>query len=76
MLCLQNVDRLGDASSLEPLPSLPRYLRRDVAPKESRGFAVPLAERALAVYDQASVEGWGGKDCIELPAFWSSHNKA
>lgn len=34
-------------------------------------FQPPLAERTLAVYDQASGEAWGGRDCIELPAYWS-----
>ncbi len=51
-------------------------LRTMVAEAKSRGFALPLAERTLAVYDQASAEGWGDKDCTELPAFWSSHHKA
>jgi hypothetical protein len=41
-----------------------------------RGFALPLAERTLAVYDQASAKGAGAKDCTELPAFWSSHHNA
>lgn len=51
-------------------------LRTMVAEAKSRGFALPVAERTLAVYDQASAEGWGNKDCTELPAFWSSHHKA
>jgi 3-hydroxyisobutyrate dehydrogenase len=55
--------------------SIRKDLRTMVAEANSRGFALPLAERTLAVYDQASQEGWGGKDCTELPAFWSSHHK-
>ena len=55
--------------------SIRKDLRTMVAEAKSRGFALPLAERTLAVYDQASSEGWGGKDCTELPAFWSSHHK-
>ena len=56
--------------------SIRKDLRTMVAEAKSRGFALPLAERTLAVYDQASAEGWGGKDCTELPAFWSNHNNA
>jgi 3-hydroxyisobutyrate dehydrogenase len=56
--------------------SIRKDLRTMVAEAESRGFALPLAERTLAVYDQASSEGWGAKDCTELPAFWSSRHKA
>jgi 3-hydroxyisobutyrate dehydrogenase len=56
--------------------SIRKDLRSMVAEAESRGFALPLAERTLAVYDQASAAGWGGKDCTELPAFWSSHHQA
>jgi 3-hydroxyisobutyrate dehydrogenase len=44
-----------------------------VAEADRLGFALPLAEKTLAIYDQASQEGWGRKDCTELPAFWSSH---
>ena len=47
-----------------------------VAEARTLGFSLPLAEKTLAVYDQASQEGWGSKDCTELPAFWSSHHKA
>ena len=56
--------------------SIRKDLRTMVAEAESRGFALPLAERTLAVYDQASAEGWGSKDCTQLPAFWSSHHEA
>jgi 3-hydroxyisobutyrate dehydrogenase len=55
--------------------SIRKDLRTMVAEAKSRGFALPLAERTLAVYDQASTEGWGARDCTELPAFWSSHHK-
>jgi 3-hydroxyisobutyrate dehydrogenase len=56
--------------------SIRKDLRTMVAEAKSRGFALPLAERTLAVYDQASAEGWGSKDCTQLPAFWSSHHEA
>ena len=53
--------------------SIRKDLRTMVAEAKSRGFGLPLAERTLDVYDKASQDGWGGKDCTELPAFWSSH---
>lgn len=46
-------------------------LRTMVAEARARGLNLPLAERTLAVYDKASSEGWGGRDCTELPAYWS-----
>ena len=49
-------------------------LRTMVAEAHTRGFALPLAERTLAVYDQASREGWGGRDCTQLPAYWADRN--
>lgn len=54
--------------------SMRKDLRTMVAEAKSRGFDLPVAERTLAVYDQASREGWGGRDCVELPAFWSGHH--
>lgn len=56
--------------------SIRKDFRTMVAEARTLGFSLPLAEKTLAVYDQASQEGWGGKDCTELPAFWSSHHKA
>ncbi len=46
--------------------------RTMVAEAKALGFGLPIAEQALAVFDQASKAGWGGKDCTEIPAFWSS----
>jgi 3-hydroxyisobutyrate dehydrogenase len=50
--------------------------RTMVAEAKSLGFGLPLAEQALSLFDQASREGWGGKDCTEIPAFWSSGHSA
>jgi 3-hydroxyisobutyrate dehydrogenase len=52
--------------------SMRKDLRTMVAEARSRGFGLPLAEKTLAVFDQASREGWGNRDCVELPAFWSA----
>jgi 3-hydroxyisobutyrate dehydrogenase len=72
-LALQSKD---PGSATFDCDSIRKDLRTMVAEAKSRGFGLPLAERTLGVYDQASSEGWGPKDCTELPAFWSSHHKA
>ncbi|MBR1221339.1 NAD(P)-dependent oxidoreductase [Bradyrhizobium sp. U87765 SZCCT0131] len=54
--------------------SIRKDFRTMVAEAQALGFDLPLAERTLAVYDQASREGWGGRDCTELPAFWASRH--
>jgi 3-hydroxyisobutyrate dehydrogenase len=56
--------------------SIRKDLRTMIAEGKTLGFALPLAQQTLAVFDQASGEGWGGKDCTELPAFWSSAHRA
>jgi 3-hydroxyisobutyrate dehydrogenase len=72
-LALQSKD---PGSATFDCDSIRKDLRTMVAEAKSRGFGLPLAERTLGVFDQASAEGWGLKDCTELPAFWSSHHKA
>jgi len=47
-------------------------LRTMVAEGKARGYDLPLTERTLAVLDEASDRGWGGRDCCDLPAYWSS----
>ena len=56
--------------------SIRKDLRTMVAEGKDLGITLPVAERTLSIYDQASAEGWGGKDCTELPAYWFSHNEA
>lgn len=51
--------------------SIRKDLRTMIAEARARGYELPVAERALAVYDEASREGWGGRDGVELPAYWS-----
>jgi 3-hydroxyisobutyrate dehydrogenase len=52
--------------------SIRKDLRTMVAEAGALGLTLPLAQQTLAVFDQASAEGWGGRDCTELPAFWST----
>jgi 3-hydroxyisobutyrate dehydrogenase len=69
-LALQSKD---PGSATFDCDSIRKDLRTMVAEAHSLGFGLPLAERTLAVFDEASQEGWGGRDCTELPAFWSRH---
>lgn len=55
--------------------SIRKDLRTMVAEGKTLGFALPLAQQTLGVFDQASKDGWGGKDCTELPAFWSNKHR-
>jgi 3-hydroxyisobutyrate dehydrogenase len=56
--------------------SIRKDLRTMVAEGKALGFALPLAQQTLGVFDQASKDGWGGKDCTELPAFWSDKHRS
>jgi len=71
-LALQSKD---PGSATFDCDSIRKDFRTMVAEAKALGFGLPLAEKTLAIYDQASQEGWGRKDCTELPAFWSSHHK-
>jgi 3-hydroxyisobutyrate dehydrogenase len=48
-------------------------LRTMIAEAKARGATLPLAERTLAIYDDAAREGWGKRDGSWLPAYWPSH---
>jgi 3-hydroxyisobutyrate dehydrogenase len=41
-----------------------------LAEAKSRGAALPLVEKALAIYGEAVNEGWGKRDGAYLPAYW------
>jgi len=50
--------------------SFRKDLRTMVAEGEERGFSLPVAERALSVYDEASEHGWGSRDGTSLAGYW------
>ena len=50
--------------------SIRKDLRTMIAEGKARGIELPLVERTLAIYDEASKSGWGGRDGSSLPAFW------
>jgi 3-hydroxyisobutyrate dehydrogenase len=41
-----------------------------IAEARVRGAGLPLAEKTLAIYDEAAREGWGKRDGASLPAYW------
>lgn len=53
---------------------LRKDLKTMIAEAKVRGTSLPLVECALAIYDQASAEGWGEKDGNALTRYWISRN--
>ena len=54
--------------------SIRKDLATMVAEGKTRGASLPLAERTLAVYDEAAKDGWGKRDGASLPAYWPMHS--
>lgn len=52
------------------IDSIRKDLRTMLAEAEARGADLPLARQTLAIYDDASQAGWGGRDGTYLPSFW------
>jgi len=50
-------------------------IRTMLAEAKSLGVTLPVAERALSVFDDASKAGVGGYDAIKMPAHWLSTQK-
>ena len=54
-------------------------IRKDLATMldeaAARGASLPLAERTLAIFEQASRDGWGKHDGAALPAYWPGRHK-
>lgn len=51
-------------------------IRKDLATMaaegRAKGSSLPLVERTLAIFDEASKDGWGKRDGASLPAYWPS----
>ncbi len=52
------------------IDSVRKDLRTMIEEARTIGCQVPVAERALECFDQASRDGLGDKDCATLPAIW------
>ena len=55
--------------------SIRKDLATMVAEGRTRGASLPLAERTLAVYDEAAKDGWGKRDGASLPAYWPMRSR-
>jgi len=51
-------------------------LRTMIAEAKALGATLPIAERTLAIFDEAAAEGWGGRDGAALPAYWPGKQPA
>ncbi len=56
--------------------ALRKDLRTMIAEANALGTTLPIAQRALEVYDEASKKGWGKRDGNALPRYWSEQAKA
>ena len=52
--------------------SIRKDLRTMIAEARQRSTELPLVERTLAIYDEASRASWGGRDSASLAAYWPS----
>jgi 3-hydroxyisobutyrate dehydrogenase len=56
--------------------SIRKDLRTMIAEGKVLGATLPLAERTLAVFDDAAKDGWGGRDGSALPSYWPKRMKS
>jgi 3-hydroxyisobutyrate dehydrogenase len=57
------------------LASIAKDLRTMLAEGRARGVDLPVVERALSSYEESSQAGWGGRDVVAQPLYWSRRNK-
>ena len=50
-------------------------LRTMLEEARSLGASLPVAEKALEIYDRAAREGWGARDQSTLPSYWPKRRK-
>jgi len=53
------------------IDSVRKDLRAMLEEARALGRRLPVAQRALECFDEASRRGLGAKDCVTLPAIWS-----
>jgi 3-hydroxyisobutyrate dehydrogenase len=59
----------GIAASFD-VDSIRKDLRTMLAEAKLKGAELPLAQRTLAIFDEAAEAGWGGRDGSSLPSYW------
>lgn len=57
------------------IDSVRKDLQTMIAEGRALGFPLPVAERALEIYDEASRSTWGDRDATSMPAFWSGRER-
>jgi 3-hydroxyisobutyrate dehydrogenase len=57
------------------IDSCRKDLRIMLAEGQARGLDMPVVERTLACFDEASRNGWGARDAGAHAVYWSSRNK-
>jgi 3-hydroxyisobutyrate dehydrogenase len=62
----------GDPPSAFDVDGIVKDMRVMLAEAEARGLRLPLTERALQIYEEASRAGWAGRDGATLAAYWPS----
>jgi 3-hydroxyisobutyrate dehydrogenase-like beta-hydroxyacid dehydrogenase len=53
------------------IDSMRKDLHAMIDEGRSRGYDMPLTERTLACFDALARAGFGGKDCVLIPARWA-----
>jgi 3-hydroxyisobutyrate dehydrogenase len=66
----------GNPAPAFDIASIRKDLRTMIAEAKAKGASLPLVERTLAVYDEASAAGWDSRDGSTLPSFWPSRTSA
>ena len=57
------------------IDTLKKDLTEMVEESKLLGWSAPTAEGALRAFQAASTAGLGGKDCVQMPVFWSGKPK-
>ena len=56
--------------------SIRKDLNTMIAEARERGAELPLAQRTLAIFDEAARDGWGSRDGSSLPSYWPKRTPA
>ena len=59
-----------------PIDGGRKDLRTMLEEAKGMGVELPLVERALSCFDEASRAGWGERDNSAMPVYWSSRKRA
>jgi len=66
----------GDPAPAFGVDAIVKDMRTMLAEAAARGVTLPLTEAALGIYDEASRQGWAGRDGATLAAYWPNRGGA